>query len=107
MAGMGLYGVARTLAWVLGGGGKMNATAIEALTADAMRTTALQDLCELVRDAVSGAASVGWVAVPSALEASTYWRGVADQVQSGARPSAVLRNLIEPHPTQSQALHTM
>ena len=62
----------------------MRTAAIEALTADAMRTTALQDLCELLRDAVSGGASVGGVAVPSELEAAAYWRGIADQVHSGA-----------------------
>ena len=69
----------------------MSTTAIEALTADAIRTTALQDLCELVRNAVSGGASVGWVSVPSELEVSTYWRGVADQVQSGAMVLLVAR----------------
>jgi len=62
----------------------MSTTEIKALTADEIRTAALQDLCELVRDAVSDGASVGWVSVPSELEAATYWRGVADQVQSGA-----------------------
>ena len=56
---------------------------IQKLTADEIRTKALQALCELVIDAVSGGASVGWVAVPSALEASTYWDSVADQVHSG------------------------
>ena len=62
----------------------MSTIAIEALTAEAIRTKALQALCELVRDAVSGGASVGWVTVPSALEVAHYWRGVADQVESGA-----------------------
>jgi hypothetical protein len=62
----------------------MSTIAIEALTADDIRTTALRELCELVRDAVSGGASVGWVTVPSEREASDYWRGVADQVQRGA-----------------------
>jgi len=57
---------------------------IHKLTADDIRTNALPDLCELLRDAVSGGASVGWVAVPSVLEASAYWHGVADQVHSGA-----------------------
>ncbi len=69
----------------------MRTAEIEALTADAMRTTALQDLCELVRDAVSGGASVGWVAVPSEREAATYWRSVADQVHSGAMVVLVAR----------------
>jgi ribosomal protein S18 acetylase RimI-like enzyme len=57
---------------------------IHKLTADDIRTNALPDLCELLRDAVSGGASVGWVAVPSVLEASAYWHSVADQVHSGA-----------------------
>ena len=57
---------------------------IQKLTADEIRTNALQDLCELVSDAVSGGASVGWVTVPSTLEASSYWDSVADQVHSGA-----------------------
>src|SRR5215470_11745621 len=69
----------------------MSTPAIEALTADAIRTVTLQDLCELVRDAVSGGASVGWVAVPSELEAATYWRGIADQVHSGAMVALVAR----------------
>jgi len=56
---------------------------LQKLTADEIRTTALQALCELLIDSVSGGASVGWVAVPSALEASTYWGSVADQVHSG------------------------
>src|SRR5262245_40194422 len=64
---------------------------IQKLTADEIRTQVLQDLCELVRDAVSGGASVGWIAVPSTLEASTYWRGVADQVQRGAMVLLVAR----------------
>jgi acetyltransferase len=62
----------------------MSSIAIEALTADDIRTTALRELCELVRDSVSGGASVGWLTVPSAREASDYWRGVADQVRRGA-----------------------
>lgn len=66
--------------------------AIEALSADEIRTTALRDLCELVRDAVSGGASVGWVTVPSALEASNYWQGVADQVQSAGVVVLVARS---------------
>jgi len=70
--------------FALGGERKMSTIAIEALTADQIRTNALQDLCELVRDAVASGASVGWVAVPSELEAANYWYGVADQVQSGA-----------------------
>jgi acetyltransferase len=69
----------------------MGTIAIEALTADDIRTTALRELCELVRDAVSGGASVGWVTVPSEREASDYWRGVADQVQSGAMMVLVAR----------------
>jgi len=69
----------------------MSTVEIAALTADAMRTAALQELCELVRDAVSGGASVGWVAVPSALEAATYWRSVADQVHSGTMVVLVAR----------------
>jgi acetyltransferase len=70
----------------------MGTIAIEALTADDIRTTALRELCELVRDAVSGGASVGWVTVPSEREASDYWRGVADQVQSGAMMVLVARS---------------
>jgi acetyltransferase len=69
----------------------MSTIAIEALTADDIRTNALRNLCELVRDAVSGGASVGWVTVPSEREASDYWRGVADQVQSGAMVVLVAR----------------
>jgi len=57
---------------------------IHKLTAADIRTQALPDLCELLRDAVTGGASVGWVSVPSMREASAYWHGVADQVQSGA-----------------------
>lgn len=53
------------------------------LTADEIRTQTHQALCELLIDAVSGGASVGWVAVPSWLEASTYWDSVADQVHRG------------------------
>jgi acetyltransferase len=62
----------------------MSTITIEALTGDAIRTNELPDLCELIRDSVAGGASVGWVSVPSALETSNYWRGVADQVQSDA-----------------------
>ena len=57
---------------------------IHRLRAADIRTQALPDLCELLRDAVSGGASVGWVAVPSLREAAAYWQGVADQVQRGA-----------------------
>jgi acetyltransferase len=71
----------------------MSSIAIEALTADEIRTNELQDLCVLVRDSVSGGASVGWVSVPSELEASNYWRAVADQVQSGAIVLLVARSL--------------
>jgi acetyltransferase len=70
----------------------MSTIEIEALTADDIRTHELQDLCELVRDSVSGGASVGWVAVPSELEAANYWRGIADQVQSGAIVLLVARS---------------
>jgi ribosomal protein S18 acetylase RimI-like enzyme len=75
----------------------MSTIAVEALTADEIRTNVRRELCELVRDSVSGGASVGWVTVPSELEASNYWRGVAEQVESGAMmvlvagsPSAVV-----------------
>jgi hypothetical protein len=63
---------------------EMSTIAIEALTADAIRTHALPALYELVRDAVAGGASVGWVTVLSAREASHYWRGMADHVYRGA-----------------------
>jgi acetyltransferase len=56
---------------------------VRELRGDEIRTEARQALCELLIDAVSGGASVGWVAVPSNLEASTYWDSVADQVRSG------------------------
>jgi acetyltransferase len=70
----------------------MRTIAIAALTADEVRTNALQDLCVLVRDSVSGGASVGWVAVPSEREAANYWRDVADQVQRGAIVLLVARS---------------
>jgi hypothetical protein len=50
---------------------------VRELRGDEIRTEARQALCELLIDAVSGGASVGWVAVPSNLEASTYWDSVA------------------------------
>jgi acetyltransferase len=56
---------------------------LQILTADEIRTKARRALCELLIDAVSGGASVGWVAVPNKLEASTYWDSVADQVHRG------------------------
>src|SRR5262245_5634769 len=56
---------------------------VQQLTADEIRVNGHQGLCELLRDAVSGDASVGWVAVPSPVEASSYWDSVADQVHSG------------------------
>jgi acetyltransferase len=70
----------------------MSTIEIEALTADAIRTNELQDLCALVGDSVSGGASVGWVAVPSEREAAHYWCSVADQVQSGANVVLVARS---------------
>jgi acetyltransferase len=70
----------------------MSTITVEALTADEIRTNALRELCELIRDAVSGGTSVGWVTVPSELEASNYWRGVAAQVQSGAIVVLVARS---------------
>jgi acetyltransferase len=70
----------------------MSTIEIAALPADEIRTNELRDLCELVRDSVSGGASVGWVTVPSEIEASNYWRGVADQVQSGAIVLLVARS---------------
>jgi acetyltransferase len=70
----------------------MSTIEIETLTADKIRTNALQDLCELLRDSVSGGASVGWVSVPSELEASGFWRGVADHVHSGAIVLLVARS---------------
>lgn len=70
---------------------QMSTITIEALTADDIRTTALRELCELVRDAVAGGASVGWVTVPSASETAHYWQGVADQVHSAVAVVLVAR----------------
>jgi len=41
------------------------------------------DLCELVIDAVSDGASVGWVSMPAMSDASLYWQSVASQVEAG------------------------
>ena len=63
----------------------MNASLeIISIGAESLLDDALADLCELVIDAVSDGASVGWVSVPTQSDASDYWRSVANQVKSGA-----------------------
>jgi len=62
----------------------MNASLeITALEAASLINAVRDDLCELVIDAVSDGASVGWVSVPTLSDASLYWQSVASQVDAG------------------------
>jgi hypothetical protein len=65
---------------------------IDTLAAAEIRTTALQALCALLIDAVAGGASVGWVKVPSAVEASNYWSDVAEHVDAAGVVVLVARD---------------
>ena len=56
---------------------------IAALEAASLINAVHDDLCELVIDAVSDGASVGWVSVPTLSDASLYWQLVASQVDAG------------------------
>ena len=58
--------------------------AIERLNA-AQGAALLEQLALLLRDAVEGGASVGWVDVPMRDEALAYWRAVLGQVEDGSR----------------------
>jgi ribosomal protein S18 acetylase RimI-like enzyme len=47
---------------------------------DSLRAAEIEQLIELLIDAVSGGASIGWVSVPSRDEANAYWKLVAQQL---------------------------
>jgi GNAT superfamily N-acetyltransferase len=51
------------------------------------------DLCELVIDAVTDGASVGWVSVPTLSDASLYWQSVANPIEAGTVVLLVAQSL--------------
>jgi GNAT superfamily N-acetyltransferase len=72
----------------------MNASLeIIVLEAASLIDTVHTDLCDVLIDAVSDGASVGWVSVPTLSEASVYWQLVASQVEAGTIVLLVAKSL--------------
>ncbi|MFI8519634.1 GNAT family N-acetyltransferase [Streptomyces sp. NPDC085481] len=58
---------------------------VRRLTPDEIRADAAGGLTELLRDAVDGGASIGFLKPLDAAEAAAWWRSVADEAERGVR----------------------
>ena len=66
-------------------GGVMNqSVTIKQLKTEEITAEVFADLAEILRDAITHGASVGWVNVPSSAEAVAYWDDVKDRVAAGS-----------------------